>query len=79
MAQLIGGLVLAAAAYFLTMVFGILGFGILGLVVWLSTESFLGGVLVTGGAVAAFLLGYVTLPIIAIVVAIWTFVAWGLK
>ncbi len=79
MAQLIGGFVLAGIAYILTLHLGVLGFGILGIVAWLSTESFFGGFVIMIAAVAAYVLGYVTLPIIAVAAAIWTFVAWGLK
>jgi hypothetical protein len=48
-------------------------------VVWLSTESFFGGMFIAAVGTAAFILGYIPMLYIAIAVGIWTLLAWGFK
>lgn len=86
MAQAIGGAVIALLVYWFSIISVLvlnhnisLGCVILGIVVWLSTESFIGGVLVFGLALAGLMTGHFTILLIAVVAAIWSFVAWGLK
>lgn len=76
MFQFIGVAFVAAVLGFFAQL-PILGFIILGGVVWLSTSSFLGGAFITACAVAAVFLGYIPMVAVAIAVVIWTILAWG--
>jgi len=78
MFQFIGVAVVAAVLGFFAQL-PILGFLILGGVVWLSTSSFLGGAFITVCAVAAVFLGYIPMLFVAIGVSLWTLLAWGFK
>ncbi len=85
MAQAIGGAVIAAFVYLVSLMqfamFGhrfAFGCAVLGFIVWLSTESLLGGIAITALAVGGILTGHLTVFLIACVAAIWSFVAWGL-
>lgn len=86
MAQAIGGAVIALLVYWFSLASVLLfnhnislGCVILGVVVWLSTESFIGGLIVFGLALAGLMTGHLTILLVAVVAAIWSFVAWGLK
>ena len=80
MAQTIGGIVLAYIAYMLTnnvnMFFGACIFGA---IVWLSTESFFGGLIIAGICALLLANGYIALFYLALLASVWTFVAWGLN
>jgi hypothetical protein len=84
MAQFLGGLIMAAIAF----VFGLYqlsvfnhlissGCFILGLVVFLSTDSFMGGVFATILGIVLLGMGIVSVKLIAIVAAVWILVKWG--
>lgn len=86
MAQLIGGTVIAAVIFYVSMLQFMIsnhivsvGCLLLGVVVWLSTESLLGGVVVGVLALAGVLSGTITITMVALAAGVWAFVAWGFK
>lgn len=84
MAQFIGGFVLAVIAFIFGLyqlsVFGhliSLGCFILGLVVFLSTDSFIGGVFATILGIVLLGMGILSVKMIALIAAVWVLVKWG--
>lgn len=74
--QFIGAAVIAAVLGFLGII-PLIGSLVLWGVVWLSTESFLGGMFIAALATGLLLFGVIPSIAIGGLVAVWTLLAWG--